>query len=356
MKNDVTFPFYAKASLVFLALFAFVGMLFLAQSIIVPIIYSTLLAILISPLVDFLVRRKVNRSIAIIVTVLVVIGCITTIIALLIGQLIQFSDSFPLFIIKIYALIDQIIFWVSNNFGLSTYKINAWINTNRIEMLNNSGQLIGQTLQSTGNLVVVLFLVPVYIFMILYYKPILIEFIHMLFAKSNSEVNDVLSATKSVVQSYLIGLLFEVLLVATLNSISLLVIGVQYAILFGVVGAICNIIPYVGGMIGVTLPVLLALANLSLTHAIMVIVTYLFIQFLDNNVIIPRVVAFKVQINGLVSIIVILIGGAMWGLGGMFLSIPLTAIIKVLFDHIEGFKPWGYLLGNRFPTLVPKPS
>lgn len=88
----------------------------------------------------------------------------------------------------------------------------------------------------------------------------------------------------------------------------------------------------------------------------MVIVTYLFIQFLDNNVIIPRVVAFKVQINGLVSIIVILIGGAMWGLGGMFLSIPLTAIIKVLFDHIEGFKPWGYLLGNRFPTLVPKPS
>jgi AI-2 transport protein TqsA len=77
---------------------------------------------------------------------------------------------------------------------------------------------------------------------------------------------------------------------------------------------------------------------------------YIFIQFIDNNIIIPRVVASKVRINALVSIIVVIAGGALWGISGMFLSIPLTAILKVVFDHIDGLKPWGYVLGNSVPV------
>jgi predicted PurR-regulated permease PerM len=57
-----------------------------------------------------------------------------------------------------------------------------------------------------------------------------------------------------------------------------------------------------------------------------------------------------VQLNALISVIAVLIGGAFWGIPGMFLSIPLTAIMKVIFDHIEPLKPWGFLLGNIVPT------
>jgi len=88
---------------------------------------------------------------------------------------------------------------------------------------------------------------------------------------------------------------------------------------------------------------------------LLVMATYVLIQFIDNHYLIPQIVASKVKINALVSVIVVLLGGALWGVPGMFLSIPITAIIKVIFDHIEPLKPWGFLLGNNVPGM-PKPS
>ncbi|HZK07783.1 MAG TPA: AI-2E family transporter [Bacteroidales bacterium] len=70
---------------------------------------------------------------------------------------------------------------------------------------------------------------------------------------------------------------------------------------------------------------------------------------IDNNYIVPKIVASKVKVNALVSIIVILAFGALWGIPGMFVSIPLTAIVKVIFDQIDSLKPWGFLLGDTMP-------
>jgi len=88
----------------------------------------------------------------------------------------------------------------------------------------------------------------------------------------------------------------------------------------------------------------------SLSYPLLVFAIYIFIQFIDNHYVVPKIVASRVKINALISIIVVLIGGAIWGIPGMFLSIPLTAIIKVIFDHIEPLKPMGFLLGNIVPT------
>lgn len=81
---------------------------------------------------------------------------------------------------------------------------------------------------------------------------------------------------------------------------------------------------------------------------------YFIIQFVDNNFIIPKIVASRVQINAFVSISVVFVGGIIWGIPGMFLSIPITAILKVIFDHVEGLKPWGFLLGDIVPTKQKK--
>jgi predicted PurR-regulated permease PerM len=112
-----------------------------------------------------------------------------------------------------------------------------------------------------------------------------------------------------------------------------------------------NVIPYVGGVIAIALPMIIAFVTKdSSSYAILVLVVYLIIQFIDNHFIIPSIVASKVKINALISVIAVLVGAAIWGIPGMFLSIPLTAVIKVVFDHIESLKPWGFLLGNITPT------
>lgn len=347
-------PFYLKASLVFIGLAAFVGMLFIAQSIIVPVIYSTIIAIVLSPAVNFFVRRRMNRIVAIALTLLLLICLTVSIIVLLYYQASLFGEAFPKLIDKFHALLNQSVVWSSNNFNINPEKINSWIAETRQEMMNGRSSFIKQTLVGAGSVLVVLVLIPVYIFMILYYQPLLLEFIHRLFSSGkHNEVNEVLSSTKKIIQSYLVGLLLESVIIAVLNTVSLLAIGIEYAILLGVMGAIVNIIPYVGGIIAVALPMLVTFATKpSCTYAFLVLGVYIIIQFIDNHYIMPKIVASKVKINALVSIIVVLAGGALWGIPGMFLSIPMTAIIKVIFDHIEPLKPWGFLLGDVMPGII----
>ena len=140
-------------------------------------------------------------------------------------------------------------------------------------------------------------------------------------------------------------------IVATLNSAALLLLGIQNAILIGVIGAILNLLPYIGGLIAIALPVLMATVTKDgYSSQLYIIAAYGIIQFLDNNIFVPRIVSSKVQINALISIIVVLLGAALWGVPGMFLSIPFIAVLKIVFDRIDGLKPWGKLLGDNVPT------
>lgn len=346
MKDDLTLPFYVKTSIIVIGLFAFFAVLYFTQSIIVPIIYSTIIAIVLSPMVGYLTKKKVNQVIAISITLFLFIAITITIITLLSVQMMQFSESFPKLIEKINQFADSMELWAADRFNVSKLKIHSLVLKKRTEIIGDGGALIGQTIISTGSKLVVVLLIPVYVFMILLYQNHLIKFIHKLFSrKEYGEVDDVLSSTKVIVQSYLVGLLLEALIMAFLNSATLLIIGIEYAILLGVLGAIVNVIPYVGGIISIIPPVIIAIISNSPSDALLVIVAYLIIQFFDVHYIVPKVVASKVKINALISVIVVLAGGALWGLPGTFLSIPLTAVIKVIFDHVEPAKPWGFLLG-----------
>lgn len=354
MTSNLKFPFYAKLSLVLIGLFVFISILSIAQQIILPIIYSTLIAIVLSPVVDFFVKKKINRIFAIAFTIVLIISFAIAILTILSSQIVQFSDSLPKFILKFHLLLDQSIAWSSLNFNISTINIKQWITEKNTELLNQSSSLIGQTIMNTGSTLIVLVLIPVYTFMILYYQPLLLEFIHRLFKIGDQqEVNEVLTTTKKLIQSYLVGLLLEAIIIAALNISTLFILGIDYAILLGIIGAIINVIPYVGGVIAVALPMMIAFVTKpSFSYCLMVLGSYVLIQFFDNHYIIPKVVASKVKINALISVIVVLAGGALWGIPGMFLSIPLTGLIKVILDHIDPLKPWGYLLGNTMPSAL----
>ena len=264
MKSVLRFPFYAKASLICIGLVTFISALFILQDIILPIIYATIIAIVLSPFVNFLVRKKCNRILAISFILLIVFIITLSLVALLSSQVMQFSETLPKLIEKFNELIDQSKEWTSDYFNISTRKINLWLTSKNKELLSGSTGFIGDTLVQTGNVLIVLVLVPVYVFMFLFYQPFLIEFIHKLFKSSNQhDINKLLSATKKIIQSYLVGLLLEAGIIAVLNSSALLIIGIDYAILLGVIGAILNVIPYIGGIVAVALPMAIALATKS---------------------------------------------------------------------------------------------
>ncbi len=345
-------PLYLKLSQIIMGLLAFFFILFIGTDIIVPIIFATIIAILLNPFVNLLTRIKCNRVVAILIAVLLALFVISSVTYFIVSQAAMFSETWPQFKQKFTSLFNDCILWFSTHLNIGKPKIDAWINKTKSEGMSNSSAVIGSVITTFGGMLVMLFLLPVYTFMILFYKPLLLEFIAQLFKNNEQKVvAEVLSETKTLIQSYLIGLLLEAAVVAALNAIGLLVLGVQYAILIGVIGALLNMIPYIGGLVAIALPMLMALATKSPITALWVFILYIIVQFIDNNFIVPKIVASKVKINALVSIVVVLIGGALWGISGMFLAIPLTAIIKVIFDRIDQLKPFGFLLGDNQPPI-----
>jgi len=352
MGADFRMPFYAKIALIAICVYALIYIMCVGQGIILPLIYATIISILLNPVVNFLVRKGLNKIVAISITVVLSIALVTVIIYVISSQVTMFSETLPQLKIKFATITQDAVHWISEKFKINEEKINSKIQAARSEAMNNLE--VGEKLTQIGRTILVLTLLPVYLFMILFYKPLLLEFIRKLFrAEHHATVSEVLLSTKTIIHSYLVGLFFEMVIMSILNSTALLIIGVDYAILLGVLGAIINVVPYIGGIIGTILPMIIAFVTKdSAITPLIVMISYIVIQFIDNHYLVPKVVASRVKINALVSIIVVLIGGAIWGVLGMFLSIPLTAIIKVVFDHIEQLKPWGFLLGNVVPTTT----
>jgi predicted PurR-regulated permease PerM len=354
MDKELKFPLYAKASFFFIGMFAFISMLYIGKSIIIPLIFATMLAIVLHPIVNFFVKLRINRVLSISITLVIAILLFFGLATFLFSQISGFSESWPKLVEKFNSYVNEILDWISGYFDISPQKILAWITKTKGEILNSSGTAIGQTLVNVGNGLVVILLIPVYIFMLLFYQPLLIEFVRRIFGTDNREkVSKIITQVKRLIQGYLSGLVIEAILVAILDTAALLILGIEYALLLGIIGALLNVIPYIGGLVAVALPMMVAIVTKSSPlYALYVMAAYYFIQLIDNNFIVPKIVASKVKINALVSIVVVLAFGALWGIPGMFISIPLTAIIKLIFDHIEPLKPWGFLLGDTMPVMT----
>lgn len=353
MENkSLNLPLYLKIAQIITGIAIFFYILYIGQDIIIPLVFAVIIAILLNPVVNYLYNKKVNRVVAIFIAVLTAFIALAALFYFIGSQVALFSESFPKFKQQFLIILNDVIQWVAKTFKISNEKITEGINKIKSEGMTYGTSLIGQTIGTISGVLIIIFLMPVYIFFFLFYKPLLLDFIAQLFARrEHALVAEVLVETKTLVQSYLMGLLIEAALVATLNSLGLIIIGINYAILLGVIGAILNIIPYIGGIIAVALPMLIAVATKSPISAIWVLVAHLLVQFIDNNFFVPSIVASKVKLNALISIVVVFIGGALWGVAGMFLSIPLTAIIKVIFDRIAPLKPFGFLLGDNQPAI-----
>lgn len=349
----IKLPYYAKTSILLVGLYVFISMLSIAQGIIIPLIYAAVIGISISPLVDFLVKKKVNRALAIGSILAIIIFIIVVILALIVSQVNLLSEAWPQMTAKFQDLLNQLIAWASDHFNVNAKIINKWVVDTKSDILNNSNGMIGSTLTTMGGVLATALLTPVYTYMILFYQPHLIKFVHEVFgANHNDEVCEILIETKSIIQSYLGGLFVEFIIVAILNALGLLILGIDYAILLGIIGAVLNVIPYLGGIIGVALFLVIALMTKAPVYGLYVIILYTIIQLIDNNYIVPKIVGSKVKLNALISIIAVIAGAALWGIPGMFLSIPITAILKLILDRIQDLKPWGFLLGDTTPPLL----
>jgi predicted PurR-regulated permease PerM len=346
--EEKEYPFFIKSTVILFGLILMTYALVNLRDILVPVAFAIIIAILLNPLVNKFRNRKISHVLSITIAMLIAIFVFAAILYFLSSQIVGFGENIPTLKTKFVAILRELQQWVQTKFGIAINKQVQLLN----DAVNSSKALLGQTVGTAVGTLTVIFLLPVYVFLLLFYKALILNFLYEVFAEENTrQVGEILNQTKTAIQSYMVGLLLEALIVAVLNSTALMILGIDYAILLGVIGAILNMIPYIGGIIAIALPVLMATVTKDgFSSQLGVIAAYAIIQFVDNNILVPRIVSSKVQINALFSILVVLLGGALWGVPGMFLSIPAVAILKIIFDRIDGLKPWGKLLGDEVPT------
>ncbi len=344
----VSFPFYLRATICLLGICLLGFLIFIGQDIIVPIAFSVLLAILLLPINNWL-QKRIGRVPAILLSIFVSLIVIGGIIYFLSMQLADFADDLPAIKRQLSEHLSTVQRWVRSTFKISRKEQTAYIQTATEQLKSGGNDYIQQTLLTVTDMLVLLILIPIYTFLLLYYKRTIRQFFIGVFKEDNIEdVNHVLKQSKSIVQNYMLGLMIEMAIVAVLNVVGFLIVGIKYAIFLAVLAAILNLIPYIGMLVATVFCMLITLTSsqqfgsVAWTGVVLIIV-----QFIDNNLIMPMVVGNKVKINSLVTIIGVLIGGALAGVSGMFLAIPAVAVLKVICDRIEELQPWGTLMGGE---------
>lgn len=344
-------PFYYRLSMILLMLLLIAIMLYYGNDIIIPFAFATLLAILLIPLNSFLERKNFSRPTAIFISLGISFLFIFGIIYFLSIQILAFLDDIPVIKEKLNELVYSLQRWLHQRFGLSMREQTAYINTAK----DSGSGILGSTFLSLTDIFIGLTLLPIYAFLILYYRDMLKKFIIALFKNGHREtVEEVLKESRGVVQNYMVGLLIEMGIVAVINFIGFAIIGIEYMIFLAVFAAILNLIPYIGMLIASIFCCIVTLTTSdNSSDAIWTIIVLWIVQFFDNNIIMPRVVGSKVKINAMITILGVLIGGALCGIPGMFLSIPGIAILKVIFERVDDLKPWGMLLSDDITSNQP---
>ncbi len=341
-------PYSINLASSLLALVLILGLMYVSQSILIPLLFATLISISLFPLAKLFERLRLGKAFAALLAVIVAIAIISGIIWFIVHQSIIIGKDASSITGKVLSVLEQGQAWLQEKFGIERNQVMEKLREQGNKSMENVGGLVTSTFGSLGNTLANAILVPLYCFFMLYYRDFFREFFFKAFKSSpQRKVNEVLNKIYQVVQSYLVGLITVMGIVAVLNTGGLMLMGIDYAWFFGSLAALLMLLPYIGIAIGSILPALFALAiKDSAWYAVGVIAWFQVVQFLEGNIITPNIVGSKVSINPLMAIVGIIIGGMLFGLAGLIIALPLIATLKVIFDAIPSMEAFGFLIGE----------
>ena len=334
----------------------FLGMIILVgRDVITPLVMAFFLALMLLPVYRFLRRRKLPESLAIVLSILLLLVVIGGVVWFFSSQISRLVADFPEIKKNVQGNLNSLSTWIDSKWNISTERQVQIINEQNDKLMTYATGALGGAASSVSGVLIFVGLLPIYIFLILFYRNLLLRFVFLWFPEgSHSKVEEVMRETEVIIKSYLIGLLIQITYITVLLGGILFFIGIKHAILIGAIFALLNLIPYVGALIGNIIGVLLTISSSQEVWPIFAVLgTIAFVQFLDNNILMPRIVGSKVKINALATIVGVIIAGALAGVSGMFLSLPVIAVLKIIFDRTTNFRQWGVLLGDERPKKSP---
>jgi predicted PurR-regulated permease PerM len=323
--------------------------LYFGKQILIVLIFSAFLAMLMTPVTRKLEKWGVSETIAALLSVFIIVIVIAAVLYIVSAQFAAFSEDLPQIQTKIEELVSALQAKVDQHLGIS-YEQQA---TAVKEQVKNSGSSIGSFftgfLTGVGSLAGGMIIVLVFTFLFILQRNKYEKFILKLVPEEKrTATSKVIGNIANVAQQYLKGRAISIIILGIFYTIGFLVLGLKNAILLAAITAVLTFIPYIGTLIGGLLPIFMAIVTEdSLGKALGVVIILLMAQALDNYFIEPKVVGGSVNISPFFSIFILLLGGAIWGVAGVILFLPMLAIVRIIFENIEGLQPYAFLIGDE---------
>lgn len=330
----------------------FIGMMYVGQTLIAPVAFAILISFILYPMCVWIEKRVKSRTWAIVVSFFIVTVILSSIIFLFSSQLVNIVNNFEDFTLKLNDIQNQVIQFINTNIPfVPEMSKDGLMDIGKKWFTSNSGGVLAGTLNVTGVVFTGMMLTFIYTFLMLLYRDgIKNALAHFVPVHKRPEFLQMLRSMRKVGQQYVSGMLIIITILATLNTIGLLIIGVEYAVFFAVFAAFLGVIPYIGTTLGGALPAIYALMTTdSLWVPISVVLVFWFIQLIEGNYLSPRIMGGNLNINALVSLLALILGGLIWGVAGMILFLPFISIFKVACDYYKELQPIGKLIqGNLY--------
>ncbi|HEY4154736.1 MAG TPA: AI-2E family transporter [Puia sp.] len=348
MNHLMKLPFYARLALTLFAVALVLLFMWMGKSILIPLFFAFLISILLHPVVRFFEKHRFPRALASLLTILIFLILIAGLFYFFSRQVNRLSKDLPAIQARISAQVQGIQDWIYNKYHINNSQQEAYANKTVNGVLNTAVNSAATTFVGIAETLILSIFIFVFTFFILFHRRLLMRFLLALFDEEhNKRVSIVVSKVRLLINNYVLGLLMEMLVLMILIFTSLMIIGIKYALLLAVIAAILNIIPYFGIYISMAIAVLVTMSNGSGGSAITVLIVFLAAHFIDANVVLPRIVGGQVKMNPFITLLAVLIGHLIWGIPGMFLFVPLTAIIRLISEEIPEMNPWAILIGEE---------
>ena len=343
-----TYPFYVKLSCILISIVILGFLAIIGEQILIPMVLGLLLAILLMPMCRFMEKRlRFPRGLSSIVASVLALAIIGFVIYELSIQVAKLSNDWPQFQKQFITLTDDLQSWISRTFGVRRKDQLEYLNDTAKKSISTGTAIVETALRSIGYVLMLTGFTFLFTLFFLLYRTHLLKFLVASFSETyHKTVFEIIDNIQFMVKKYLVGLFLQMIIVTILSFIAYTIIGVKYNFMLAILTGILNILPYIGIFTALLIGALITFATAGISHVLFIVIAIIVIHAIDGNIIMPRVVGSKVKINSLIVIIGLVIGEMLWGIAGMLLTIPILAILKIIFDRVEGLQSWGFLMGE----------
>jgi predicted PurR-regulated permease PerM len=318
--------------------------LYFGRGFFVLICFAGLLAMLMTPVSNKLENRGVSRVLSSVISVLIIVIVFSGVIVLLSAQIGNIGKELPLILLRYEEIKLDIQSWINDSLGISSQQLRVHAS----DVFKNAGSFLSIMVKSTIAFIGSLFLVLVFIFLFLMQRNKYENFVVKLYKEDKrNEAKEMIDKISRVAQQYLTGRLVAACIMGVLFLIGFLIVGLKNSVILSLIVAIMTIIPYVGALIGGLVPFFISIIDGSFNQSIWVVIIILLVNTIDHYFIEPYVVGGSVNISPFFTIFVLILGGIVWGIAGIILFLPLSGILKIVFENVQGLQPYASLIGDQ---------